>query len=106
MKVSKNAEHNSIELDFEGAKPSEQLRTLIKAYGFWWFQKGKVWVHGLEGLEQSDVDFFNEFVDKRVKPMASASAPATVAPTADAVAAAAASLSEEDKQKLLASLMK
>ena len=106
MKVSKNTTHNSLELDFEGAKPSEQLRTLIKAYGFWWFQKGKVWVHGLDGLEQSDVDFFNDFVEKRVKPLASASAPATVAPTADAVAAAAASLSEEDKQKLLASLMK
>lgn len=106
MKVSKNTTHNSLELDFEGAKPSEQLRTLIKAYGFWWFQKGKVWVHGLEGLEQSDVDFFNDFVEKRVKPLASASAPATVTPTADTIAAAAASLSEEDKQKLLASLMK
>lgn len=106
MKVSKNAEHNSIELDFEGVKPSEQVRTLMKAYGFWWFGKGKCWVHGLEGLEQSDVDFFNDFVEKRIKPLVSASAPATVAPTADAVAAAVASLSEEDKQKLLASLMK
>ena len=106
MKVSKNAEHNSIELDFEGVKPSEQVRTLMKAYGFWWFGKGKCWVHSLEGLEQSDVDFFNDFVEKRVKPLASASATTTVAPTADAVAAAAASLSEEDKQKLLASLMK
>ncbi len=106
MKVSKNAEHNSIELDFEGVKPSEQVRTLMKAYGFWWFGKGKCWVHSLEGLEQSDVDFFEKFVDERIKPLASASAPATVAPTADAVAAAAASLSEEDKQKLLAALMK
>ena len=106
MKASKNAEHNSIELDFEGAKPSEQLRTLIKAYGFWWFQKGKVWVHGLEGLEQSDVNFFNDFVEKRIKPLASASAPATVAPTVESVTAAAASMSEEDKQKLLAALMK
>ena len=105
MKVSKNAEHNSIELDFEDAKPSEQLRTLIKAYGFWWFQKGKVWVHGLEGLEQSDVDFFNDFVEKRVKPLV-ASAPAAVAPTVESVTAAAASMSEEDKQKLLAALMK
>lgn len=105
MKVSKNAEHNSIELDFEGAKPSEQLRTLIKAYGFWWFQKGKVWVHGLEGLEQSDVDFFNDFVEKRVKPLVAA-APAAVAPTVESVTAAAASMSEEDKQKLLAALMK
>ena len=104
MKVSKNAEHNSIELDFEGAKPSEQLRTLIKAYGFWWFQKGKVWVHGLEGLEQSDVDFFNDFVEKRVKPLVAA-APAAVAPTVESVTSAA-SMSEEDKQKLLAALMK
>ena len=102
MKVTKNTEHNSIELDFEGVKPSEQLRTLIKAYGFWWFQKGKVWVHGLEGLEQSDVDFFNEFVEKRVKPLVAA---ATVAPTVEAVAAAAKAMSEEDKQALLAALM-
>jgi hypothetical protein len=104
MKVSKNTTHNSIELDFEGAKPSEQLRTIIKAYGFWWFQKGKVWVHGLEGLEQSDVEFFNNFVEKRVKPLASA--PAAVAPTVEAVTAAASTMSEEDKQKLLAALMK
>lgn len=103
MKVTKNTQHNSIELDFEGAKPSEQLRTLIKAYGFWWFQKGKVWVHGLEGLEQSDVDFFNEFVEKRVKPLVAA---AVVAPTVEAVAAAASQMSETDKQALLASLMK
>ena len=106
MKVSKNTTHNSIELDFEGVKPSEQVRTLMKAYGFWWFGKGKCWVHSLEGLEQSDVDFFNEFVEKRVKPLASASAPATVAPTVESVTAAAASMSEEDKQKLLAALMK
>ena len=105
MKVSKNAEHNSIELDFEGSKPSEQVRTLMKAYGFWWFGKGKCWVHSLEGLEQSDVDFFNEFVEKRVKPLV-ASAPAAVAPTVESVTAAAASMSEEDKQKLLAALMK
>ena len=102
MKVSKNAEHNSIELDFEGVKPSEQVRTLMKAYGFWWFGKERKWCHTLA----VDGEFFEKFVDERIKPLASASAPATVAPTADAVAAAAASLSEEDKQKLLAALIK
>ena len=101
MKITKNTQHNSIELDFGGVKPSEQLRTLIKAYGFWWFQKGKVWVHGLEGLEQSDVDFFNDFVENRIKPLAAA----PVAPTVEAVTAAASQMSDEDKQALLASLM-
>lgn len=102
MKVIKNTAHNSLELDFEGVKPSEELRKVMRNYGFWWFQKEKKWIHSLE----TDGEFFEKFVDERIKPLASASAPATVAPTADAVAAAAASLSEEDKQKLLASLMK
>ena len=102
MKVSKNAEHNSLEIDFEGAKPSEELRSLMKAYGWWWFGKGKVWCHTLD----VDPGFFEKFVEERIEPLASAPVSAIVAPTADAVAAAAASLSEEDKQKLLASLMK
>jgi len=101
MKVTKNIEHNSIEIDFGGVKPSEQVRTLMKAYGFWWFGKGKCWVHSLEGLEQSDVDFFNEFVEKRIKPLVAA----TVEPTVEAVAAAAKAMSDEDKQALLAALM-
>lgn len=95
MRVSKNAEHNSIEIDFEGAKPSEQVRELMKAYGFWWFGKGKVWCHTLA----VDGEFFERFVEERIKPM-------LVAPvTVESVKAAAASMSDADKQALLAALM-
>ena len=100
MKVSKNAEHNSIEIDFEGSKPSEQCREVMKAYGFWWFGKERKWCHTLA----VDGEFFEKFVDERIKPLVSA--PATVAPTVEAVTAAASTMSEEDKQKLLAALMK
>ena len=31
MKAVKNTEKNSIELDFEGVKPSDELRKLMKA---------------------------------------------------------------------------
>ena len=95
MKVTKNAEHNSIEIDFEGAKPSEQVRELMKAYGFWWFGKGKVWCHTLA----VDGEFFEKFVEERIKPML---APAV---TVESVKAAAASMSDADKQALLAALM-
>lgn len=101
MKVSKNTTHNSLELDFEGAKPSEQCRELMKAYGFWWFGKERKWCHTLA----VDGEFFEKFVDERIKPLVAA-APAAVAPTVESVTAAAASMSEEDKQKLLAALMK
>ena len=98
MKVTKNEEHNSIEIDFGGAKPSEQVRELMKAYGFWWFGKGKVWCHTLD----VDGEFFEKFVDERIKPLVAA---ATVEPTVEAVAAAAKAMSDEDKQALLAALM-
>lgn len=96
MKITKNAEHNSIELDFEGVKPSDELRKLMKAYGFWWFREEKKWIHTLD----VDGDFFEKFVDERIKPLASATAvtPATVA-------AAVSAMSEADKQALLAQLM-
>ena len=91
MKAVKNTEKNSIELDFEGTKPSDELRKLMKAYGFWWFREGKKWIHTLE----VDGEFFEKFVDKRIKPLASA---------AD-ISAAVASMSEDEKQALLAKLM-
>ena len=93
MKVTKNAEHNSIELDFEGAKPSDELRKTMKAYGFWWFREEKKWIHTLE----VDGEFFEKFVEERVKPLAAA-------PAID-INAAVASMSEADKQELLAKLM-
>ena len=93
MKMTKNTEHNSIELDFEGAKPSEQVRETLKAYGFWWFGKGKVWVHTLA----VDGDFFEKFVEERIKPM--------VAPVAADPVAAFAAMSAADKQAMLAKLM-
>ena len=68
MKAVKNTEKNSIELDFEGAKPSDELRKLMKAYGFWWFREGKKWIHTLE----VDGEFFEQFVEERIKPLASA----------------------------------
>jgi hypothetical protein len=98
MKVSKNAEHNSIEIDFGGAKPSEEVRELMKAYGFWWFGKGKVWCHTLA----VDGEFFEKFVEERIRPLVAT----PVAPTVEAVTAAAASMSEADRQALLAALMK
>lgn len=101
MKVIKNTAHNSLELDFEGVKPSEELRKLMRNYGWWWFNKDKKWIHSLE----TDGEFFEKFVDERIKPLVAA-APAAVAPTVESVTAAAASMSEEDKQKLLAALMK
>lgn len=91
MKAVKNTEKNSIELDFEGVKPSDELRKLMKAYGFWWFREGKKWIHTLE----VDGEFFEQFVEERIKPLASA---------AD-ISAAVASMSESEKQALLAKLM-
>lgn len=93
MKAIKNTEKNSIELDFEGAKPSDELRKLMKAYGFWWFREGKKWIHTLE----VDGEFFEQFVEERIKPLAS--------PTAVDISAAVASMSEDEKQALLAKLM-
>lgn len=94
MKVTKNNEHNSIEIDFGGVKPSEQVRTLMKAYGFWWFGKGKCWCHTLE----VDGEFFEKFVEERIRPM-------VAAPAVGDVAAAVAAMSETEKQELLAQLM-
>lgn len=93
MKMIENAEHNSIELDFEGAKPSEQVREVLKAYGFWWFGKERKWCHTLA----VDPEFFKDFVEKRIKPL--------VASPAVDVAAAVASMTDEQKQALLAQLM-
>ncbi|MBR4616827.1 MAG: hypothetical protein IKO55_14550 [Kiritimatiellae bacterium] len=98
MKVNDNAAHNSIELDFEGVKPSEEVRTLLKAYGFWWFAKGKVWCHTLD----IDAEFFKDFVETRVKPLV---AKAAVPATSDGVAAAFKSLTDADQQALLAQLL-
>ena len=89
MKMTKNTAHNSIELDFEGAKPSEQVRELMKAYGFWWFGKGKVWCHTLA----VDGEFFEKFVEERIKPL-------VAAPKIDVSA-----MSDTEKQALLAQLM-
>lgn len=91
MKAVKNTEKNSIELDFEGVKPSDELRKLMKAYGFWWFREGKKWIHTLE----VDGEFFEQFVEDRIKPLA----------TAVDISAAVASMSEAEKQALLAKLM-
>ena len=96
MKVTKNAEHNSVEIDFGGAKPSEQVRTLMKAYGFWWFGKGKCWCHTLE----VDEAFFMDFIEKRIKPLVAAPAPTT-----EDIKAAVATMDEAEKQALLAQLM-
>lgn len=96
MKVTKNAEHNSIEIDFGGVKPSEKVRELMKAYGFWWFSKGRVWCHTLA----VDGEFFEKFVEDRIKPLLAA--PAV---TVESVKAAAAAMSDSDKQALLAALM-
>ena len=96
MKVNKNEKHNSIEIDFEGVKPSEEVRTLMKAYGFWWFGKNKVWCHTLE----VDGEFFEEFVEERIRPLVSKASKATTAAEVDITM-----MSEEDKQKLLAQLM-
>ena len=89
MKVTKNAEHNSIEIDFEGAKPSEQVRELMKAYGFWWFGKGKVWCHTLA----VDGEFFEKFVEERITPL-------VAAPAIDV-----SKMTDAEKQALLAQLM-
>ena len=91
MKAVKHTEKNSIELDFEGDKPSDELRKLMKAYGFWWFREGKKWIHTLE----VDGEFFEQFVEDRIKPLA----------TAVDISAAVASMSEAEKQALLAKLM-
>lgn len=89
MKMTKNAEHKSIELDFEGAKPSDELRKLMKAYGFWWFQKDKKWIHTLE----VDGEFFEKFVEERIKPLL---APAKIDVS---------TMTDAEKQALLAQLM-
>ena len=89
MKMTKNTEHNSIEIDFEGVKPSEELRKLMKAYGFWWFQKGKVWIHTLD----VDGEFFEKFVEERIKPL-------VAAPAIDV-----SKMTDAEKQALLAQLM-
>lgn len=94
MKVSKNAEHNSIEIDFGGVKPSNEVRALMKAYGFWWFQKEKVWCHTLE----VDGEFFERFVEERIRPLVG-----TKTVKADEVDVNA--MSEADKQALLAKLL-
>ena len=91
MKAVKNTEKNSSELDFEGAKPSDELRKLMKAYGFWWFREGKKWIHTLE----VDGEFFEQFVEERLKPL----------PSAADISAAGAAMSEAEKQALLAKLM-
>ena len=97
MKVTENTAHKSVEIDFEGVKPSEELRKLMKAYGFWWFQKEKKWIHTLE----VDPDFFKEFVESRIRPLLAAPVKATVADVSAAVDA----MSDADKQALLARLM-
>lgn len=89
MKMTKNTAHNSIELDFEGAKPSDELRKLMKAYGFWWFREEKKWIHTLE----VDGEFFEKFVEERIKPL-------VAAPKIDVSA-----MSDAEKQALLAQLM-
>ena len=94
MKINENAVHNSVEIDFEGVKPSEELRTLMKAYGFWWFQKEKKWIHTLE----VDADFFRDFIEKRIKPLAAAPKKVDIDAAIDA-------MSDADKQALLAKLM-
>ena len=95
MKFNKNAKHNSIEIDFEGVKPSEKVRELMKAYGFWWFGTGKVWCHTLA----VDGDFFEKFIEERIAPLAAA--PSTV----DGIVAAAKGMSDADRQAVLAALM-
>lgn len=95
MKVRKNEEHNSLEIDFEGVKPSEEVRTLMKAYGFWWFGKAKVWCHTLE----VDGEFFENFVDERIRPLVEQIV------SKERIADAVASMSEADKQALLAQLL-
>ena len=96
MTVTENEEHKSVEIDFGGTKPSEELRKVMKSYGFWWFQKDKKWIHSLE----IDREFFLDFIEKRIKPLV-ASAPVTV----DAIKAALTTMSEEDRQAALAALM-
>jgi hypothetical protein len=95
MKVTKNTEHNSIEIDFGGAKPSEEVRTLMKAYGFWWFGKNKVWCHTLE----VDGDFFEKFVEERIRPLVEKKV------TTEQMIAAVEAMSAEEQQALLAKLM-
>jgi hypothetical protein len=95
MKVRKNEEHNSLEIDFEGVKPSAEVRALMKAYGFWWFQREKVWCHSLE----IDGEFFENFVDERIRPLVEQSV------SKERIADAVAAMSEADKQALLAQLM-
>ena len=95
MKVRKNEEHNSIEIDFEGVKPSAEVRMVLKAYGFWWYQKEKVWCHSLV----IDGDFFENFVDERIRPLVEQSV------SKERIADAVAAMSEADKQALLAQLM-
>lgn len=92
MKINKNTAHNSIELDFEGVKPTDECRKLLKSYGFWWFMKEKKWIHSLE----IDAEFFENFVETRIKPLVSQ--PVNVE-------AAIAAMSDADKQALLAKLM-
>lgn len=95
MKANINTEHNSIELDFEGERPAENVRELLKAYGFWWFGKGKVWCHTLA----IDADFFKDFVEKRVRPLVEKK------PSAQAVAQSLAEMSEDERQALLAQFL-
>jgi hypothetical protein len=95
MKVTKNADHNSIEIDFEGVKPDEKVRNLMKAYGFWWFGKNKVWCHTLE----IDGEFFEKFVEERIRPLV------TPAVSKEQIAAAIQEMSAEDQQAILAKIM-
>lgn len=95
MKTNINTDKNSIEIDFEGVKPSDELRELMKAYGFWWFMKEKKWIHTLA----VDGDFFKDFVETRIKPLVGKKT-ATTAAEVDISA-----MSEADRQALLAALM-
>jgi len=95
MKVMKNEEHNSIEIDFEGVKPSAEVRLLMKAYGFWWFGKNKVWCHSLV----LDGEFFEKFAEERIRPLVENKV------TKTNILESIKSLSEKDQQAVLAELL-
>lgn len=100
MKVKVNAKHNSLELDFsDGGKPSQEVRELLKAYGFWWFGKEKLWCHTLA----IDGAFFERFVEERVRPLAEKAA-ASSAPVTSAAQVDVAAMSDEEKNALVAKL--
>jgi hypothetical protein len=86
MKVTKNEEHNSIEVIF-GKKPNKEAVELLKAYGFRYFAAGKTWYHSLK----VDGEFFEEFIEERIKPLAEKSEAVKLA-----------DLSEEERAALVA----